>query len=510
MKNNVLFVLFFLSGILGFSQEKKYFFIGFTDKGTETYQPLECLSARAWLRYQKNNISFTAEDYPVSLAYTDSVNDYNVTILYQTKWLNGLIVTMSDTLIDDIQAYSFVDTIKYIGRKAVSSKPNVKIFSKPQSAATDEIIARKNLLGIDAVQTAGYDGSGVLIAVIDDGFMGVNTLNHFAHLDIVETYDYVANQVDVYHTDDHGTRALGGIGGKLDTLSLGGAPNASFALYLSENFNEEQPVEMYYWVVAAERADSIGANLINTSLGYVDFDAPFGTYSYQDYDGETIPISIGANIASQKGIVVVISAGNWGNKPWKYVGSPADAKGVIAVGAVDLNKNKGNFSSIGPTADGRIKPDICGVGVATYTINRNGALQAGNGTSYAGPQVTGLLAQLIQYHPQYTAQQIKDLLLQSAHQYNHPDNLLGYGVPDITTVLTGIEASIISQEIYLDINLKFNHKVQHCQVYTLTGKNIFSASDVGELNLAKEGVYIVHYTYKDKFYTQKIVQHKVK
>jgi len=300
-------------------------------------------------------------------------------------------------------------------------------------------LTQVEMINVPKLHDEGYSGKGVLITLIDSGF------NHqlhqaFKHLDILAERDFINKDFitrnedgqDSYSQHNHGTRVLSLIGGFSSGQIIGPAFGATYAFAKTEYIPSETRIEEDNWVAGIEWADSLGTDVVSTSLGYLDFDGGF-TYTYEDLNGQTMVTSIAASIAVQKGIVVVTSAGNEGNdKDWPYIISPADGVGVIAVGAVSSIGNRVTFSSIGPTVDGRIKPDIMAMGLSnTVVIPNDSALVGfGSGTSFAAPLVAGVCALLLEIHPDWTPVDIYNALTTTASQSNNPDNLFGYGIID--------------------------------------------------------------------------------
>jgi hypothetical protein len=212
---------------------------------------------------------------------------------------------------------------------------------------------------------------------------------------------------------------------------IGTSPDATIVCIRTEEVGSELRIEEDNWIAGAEYADSLGVDVINSSLGYTSFDNREMTYSYQDMDGNTARISIGADIAAKKGILVVNSAGNEGDGVWRYVGAPADADSVMAVGAVDRNRKKANFSSFGPTRDGRIKPSVSARGYQTVVATPTYRVDSVNGTSFSSPVMAGMVTSLWQAFPNKTNMEIKNAVEQSGDLATNPNNYLGYGIPDM-------------------------------------------------------------------------------
>jgi subtilisin family serine protease len=281
---------------------------------------------------------------------------------------------------------------------------------------------------------AGAHGEGILLGILDAGFLDADSLPAFAELrarnGIVFTRDLAYNDGDVYHDHWHGRSVLSCIAGHLPGQLLGTAPGVDVALLRTEVAETEYPWEEDNWVSGAELADSLGCDVLNSSLGYTQFDDSTMDHAYADLDGLTLRISIAAGIAARKGMIPVNSAGNSGGGPWHYIGAPADAIDILAVGAVGEDRQQAPFSSFGPSADGRVKPDVSAMGFRTVGLGAGGELALINGTSFSSPLVAGSTACLWQLHPDATAQRIMAAVRASASQHDGPDASLGYGIPD--------------------------------------------------------------------------------
>ena len=317
------------------------------------------------------------------------------------------------------------------GRKKISNGE----FEQSRSTGSTQNQLQLQMIGVDKMQAAGYHGEGVDVAVFDAGFIGVNTLPAFQALyqesRLKTTFNFVKNISDVYTDYNHGTEVLSIMAGNSSSY-LGGIYKANYYLFETEDVSSEYRVEEYNWLFAAERADSLGVDVINSSLGYNQFDDPSMDYTYQDLNGKTAVVSRAAHMAYLRGILVMNSAGNDGDDPWKYIIVPADAEGVIACGAVDDSGIRSSFSSIGPSADGRIKPDVAAVGGGAVIITDSGLVSTDDGTSFSSPLVTCLVAGLRQALSSAPAKEIYQLVINSASQASHPDDLLGYGIPNFT------------------------------------------------------------------------------
>src|SRR5690606_10333040 len=358
----------------------------------------------------------------------------SVLVLAQSKWLNAVYVRGDYQVILTLNNLSFVENIEFANKSLNSQGRKSTSIQKTIGAQKSLEIQENFLYGDSANQIQlhngeflhqqGFTGSGKIIAVIDTGFEGVNTTAPFQRLFdnnlILGGYNFVLRNDNIYTGGNHGTRVLSVIGGYQEYELIGTAPNAEFYLFVTEDPTSESPLEEALWVEAAEMADSLGVDIINTSLGYDTFDNPAHNHAYEDLDGNTTFISRGLNHAHSKGILCVTSAGNSGNSDWLYISAPADAQGSLTVGAVTSEGEYAWFSSIGPTFDQRIKPDVTAQGAATVFSNQNGNITAGNGTSFSAPVISGLAACLWSAYPTLTNVQLMQLIKQSAHLYQNP------------------------------------------------------------------------------------------
>ncbi len=427
----------------GFSQQKDYFVL-FKDKAASSYsteRPQEFLSERAINRRLLQKISIEQQDLPVNQTYVNQVQAL-AQVRYQSKWLNGVVVRTNQTVINQITRLPFVTGILWNGdlkNSATSSSIPEALarkskFEETHSADFGLSNVQNTMLGIDKMHEAGFTGTGVLIGVFDSGFSNAQNLGILRHLftgTLVETtWDFVNDEPNVYNDHSHGTNVLSVIAANQPGQFVGTAPNASFALFTTEDVFSETRIEELYWLLAAEKADSLGVDVINSSLGYYSFDNPAQNYAKTAMDGNTTLITRAADWAAAKGILVVTSAGNEGRSSWERITAPADADSVIAVGAVSANGEYVAFSSIGPSADGRVKPDLAAMGLSTTVGRPNNSVGASNGTSFSSPLVAGLAAGMRQAFPSLSAMQIRELLIKSGSQSDTPDTFLGFGIPN--------------------------------------------------------------------------------
>jgi hypothetical protein len=393
-----------------------------------------------------------------------------------------------------------------------------------------------DMIGGVCLDNNGFRGQGMVIAVLDGGFRNVDVMLAFDSLrmnnHILGTYDFVEGDNSVYEDDSHGSYVLSCMGANLPGDLIGTAPEADYWLLRSEDATSEYIVEEYFWAAAAEFADSVGADLINSSLGYTTFDDFTQDHSYADMDGNTTPGSRAADVAASRGILVCNSAGNSGSSPWTFIGAPADADSILAIGAVDGSGNYASFSSHGPSADGQVKPAVVAKGEGTTLAGLSGGTFTGNGTSFSSPVLCGMAACLWQAHPSFSNMQIMSQIIQSASQYASPDTYLGYGIPDFcaANLALGGNPYQLGEEDNLfitgpnpfDNELLFSFysvknqwlKVQLCDASgrTVLDEEIFSASNASNhyridvLPGLARGIYILRIKSETGTYMRKLVK----
>lgn len=414
-----------------------------TDKNNSPYsifKPSEYLSARAIARRRRMHIPINEQDLPVNPNYIQAVQRQGAIVHNTSKWLNSITIEADSILLPKLRALPFVQKITLVGfeRKTTNSKGAAnKIPRSPYQPATNPYGAAYHqlaMLGADKLHQQNYKGQGKLIAVLDGGFMNVDAMPFFDSLFLNnrmwQGYDFVERDAYVYEGGSHGTNVLSTMAANIPGVMIGTAPDASYVCIKTEDGASETKAEEDNWVAGAEFADSLGADIISSSLGYNEFDIPSQNYTYQDLNGVTGFASKGAGIAVTKGLVVVNSAGNSGAKPWKYIGVPADGIDVLAVAAVDSMQYKGGFSSFGPASDGRVKPDVAAMGVKSVLADMaKTTTRKGNGTSYACPILAGFVASLWSSSPQTTNYQVIHSIRQAGSIATQPDDKLGYGIP---------------------------------------------------------------------------------
>lgn len=414
---------------------KIYFFKN--KKGTlgQLSNPLTFLSQKALDRRIKNNVSVDSLDLPVSKFYLDSLTKLGYSIHSSSKWLNAVIINTDDIQNNALLNLGFIEKSNTLSRleKVSSNTLNRKSqVNNIQSIDYGDMAIQNAMLGLDLANNEGFTGQNITVAVLDGGFYNANIMTEFnysfSNNKILFTYDFVNKKTSVYQEDGHGTNVLSLLASNNQGSFVAGAFDANYILLKTEDIPNENKLEEINWILGAELADSAGADLISTSLGYNTFDNTTLSYTYADMNGNTSFISKGASIAFKKGILVIVSAGNEGANSWGKICTPADSPDVIAVGAVDVNNTIGSFSSRGPSADGRIKPDVCGPGVSVYVSSSNGSYKS-NGTSFACPMISALATAFWSANFNLKAAEMKDLIIRSGDKYDNPNNNYGNGVP---------------------------------------------------------------------------------
>ena len=446
MKKNIFVVLikaylaFSAFNLYGQTQPVKYW-IPFIDKSNNPFsieRPLEFLSYRALLRREKQSIAITVTDLPVNPFYIDSIKRMGFKIINSSKWLNGVVVSTDDTsLLEKIKKIDFVKQ----SIKQVSCYPNfqlqkqgIKQWEKNLEGFPDYGNSENQITMLkgDYLHRQGYEGEGMLIAIEDAGFTNANNISSLQNIwisnRVVAMKDFVKDSLSILEAHSHGTLVFSIIAGILSQVMYGTATQANFALIRTEDGGSECIIEEYNWACGAEFADSLGADVINTSLGYSLFNNTSQNHTYMDMDGKTTPIAIAADIAASKGMLIVVSAGNEGANKWRRITTPADAINVLTVGAVDETGIITNFSSRGPSYDKRVKPDVCAQGLSTVAQSENGSIINVSGTSCSAPLITGLATCLWEANPQASNMEIMEAIRQGSSQFEHPDSLYGYGI----------------------------------------------------------------------------------
>lgn len=441
MKYWLLFLCLF-AAVPSWSENTYYRFrVYLKDKGNQTCNtdhPEAFLSEAAILRREQQQIPVSYSDLPISNSYKEQLANCGCALITESRWLSTVVVEYPDSsLVEKLKRLAFVDSVCWVwkGKHIPLQEPDhtetlhidKKTLRNRYGYAQKQIRMMKG----DKLHKRGFKGEGMRIAVIDAGFTDVNRIDAFASTHIEGTRNIVYPGKTVYASDAHGTKVLSCLAANLPGIMTGTAPEATYWLIKSEDSNGESPIEQDYWAAAVEYADSVGAYIISSSLGYFDFDEPATDYTHEDLAGWKAFISQAAQMAAEKGLLVFTSAGNEGNTRWEKITVPADTPDILTVGAVTEKQKRSDFSSMGPTADGRIKPDVAAMGTNCCVIEPGGFIRQANGTSFSTPILAGLGACLWQALPQLNAAEIRALIKQYASQAKQPDNELGFGVPNM-------------------------------------------------------------------------------
>lgn len=459
-------LLLCLTGLTGLTagaqaSESYRFRVYLKDKGTSGYtldHPEAYLSQEAIQRRIRHRIPITETDLPIAAAYLDTLSAAGVQPVVQSKWLGTVVVAASDSLVaGKLEHLSIVDSVKWVwkGDSNAFCAPSAPAPERSAKAGTAECVAppfrdttrliptdqplkekygyatrQIRMLNGIRLHEAGYRGAGMRVAVIDAGFEHVDRISVFDSLKLLGTHNIVFPGASVFEGDDHGTKVVSCLAANAPGVMIGTAPEASYWLIKSEDNRSEFPIEEDYWAAAVEFADSVGVEVITSSLGYFTFDIDTLSHTRAELDGQTAHISRAACMAASKGLLLFSSAGNEGGGPWEKITFPADAPDILTIGAVNERKQKSSFSSTGLTADYRIKPDIVALGTGCCVVDPTGNIRYANGTSFATPIVAGLGICLWQAFPFLSHKELIDYLHQSGSRHTHPDAELGYGLPD--------------------------------------------------------------------------------
>ena len=433
----------------GQSPVYSYFYrVYLRDKGdvfSGKFSATDLLSPRAIERRQKAGIQVPDfRDYPVNRDYINKISLSGLKLHTTSKWMNtALFKSQSFFDIKILLDLPFVSDVKVVKTPGNKNRYSDKLDF--QTVQTDLPPFDRPITMINGypMHNSGYDGKNILIAILDGGFLYSDQITSLDDLrsrnGIKKTWDFVKNNESVNNANVHGTAVLSVLAGQIPGMIEGTAPGADYLLLKTEDVESEFPCEEDFWAAGAEYADSLGADIISSSLGYFNFDDPSLNYKYSDLNGNTAFVTRVADIAASKGILVVNSAGNERNSAWKRIIFPSDGDSVVAVGAVDGNNLISDFSSAGPSADGRIKPDNVAMGVNVPVQTSGSSVVRSSGTSFSCPIISGMAACLMQAVPRALNSDIIKVLHSSADKYSFPDSLYGYGIPDIVLALTELQ-----------------------------------------------------------------------
>lgn len=502
----VTFLLLFLTAAL-FAQAQvatNIYWVQFTDKNNSPYSidnPEAYLSERALQRRANQGISIDEYDIPVNPQYLQAVADCGAQLLNPSKWLNGVSVyTTHSNVIDAINALEFVAEVRNCPNDPKAQEMKERWLANEMKAVESQNKTRGyygggetqiNQLNGNILHENGYQGEGMIVAVLDGGFVGTDTHLCFDNMReegrFLGVRDFVFGSTSVYSQSTHGTSCLSTMAAYVPNTFVGTAPKASYFLMHTEDGYSENIIEEYNWVSGAELADSIGADVCSTSLGYVDFDMGQWNHPFEHFDGKTAPMTIGAEIAASRGMVCLNAAGNDGDGICT-LGIPADAEHILTIGAVNGNGYRAYFSSVGPTYDDRIKPDVMAMGEDSYVASGNfyNEYYNGSGTSFATPILAGAITCLRQYNPYISVQEFCDVVRQCGNRANNPDVRYGYGIPDLALAMDLLHVEDNPMQVDQIINvypnpakgevrvaLKEGHNAD-VTVYDIMGRQLFN------------------------------------
>lgn len=538
----LLFILLIFSSQFIFSQEEALvFFADKEDVAASLANPITILTQAAINRKSAQGISIDERDVPLNEIYKTQINSApGVTVLAKSKWLNAVYVRGNYANINSLSNLPFVTEVEFmnkdLNRSFPKSTPKDKFEIEKQRRVEYNYGAARNqveMIGVDQLHQNGYNGEGITVAFMDNGYPNVLSNPAFSHVRnegrLLGYYDFVARSQNTDGTGNHGAHTFSDAAAIVensnpDRAFVGTGPKASYYLFVTEDSYSESPVEEAYWVEALERADSLGVYVSNTSLGYQDFDNPNYAHSYEDLDGQTTIAARGANASFDKGMITVTSAGNDGNG-FGYVATPGDAPGAFTIGAVDSAGMYVDFSSYGPNSAGVIKPDVMAQGRYSAIVNQFGQVDYSNGTSFSSPITAGAVASLWQAVPHLKNDVVMQAIRESASLYNSPTYNMGYGIPDFGVALTSLLQ--LSTEQYMqetlfavypnpvssEINILFPKNADQAifTLYNILGKKVLQAKTTPlknsvDIAYLPSGMYIASITSNNKTTSFKIIK----
>lgn len=535
----LLLVLTILSIQQGVAQSQDAWVI-FADKENveaSLADPILIMTQEAIDRKELQGTPIDERDVPINENYVTQIkNASGITVLSKSKWMNCVYIIGSQSNIEALLDLPFVTNVEYadtslnlfpgapIENKFALEEANQRINYNYGSAAN-----QIEMLSGDYLHELDYTGEGMIVAVLDAGFPSIDTNPGFQKMRdenrILGTYDFEARTENVDGTSTHGFKTSSDIGGFLQDEFVGTAPQASFYFFVTEYDPTETPAEEAWWVEALERSDSLGVDVVNTSLSYRVFDNPSYDYTYEDLNGQTTFSARGANIAFDKGMILVTSAGNGGNSSFPTVRTPGDSPGTLTVGAVSSNGNYAYFSSIGPTVDGRIKPDVMAQGASAAVINTGGDVDFNNGTSFSSPIMAGVVTCLWQSRPEVPNGYIMQIIRESANLYNNPTDEMGYGIPNFEDAYAALQELGLEDEFLMSnfalypnpvtskINISFPEGISNATftIYSILGNKVLSTEISRNLNSVNmeslnSGMYIASINSNNKQISFKIIK----
>ncbi|QNJ98324.1 S8 family peptidase [Constantimarinum furrinae] len=518
-------------------QDAWVFFADKEDVQASIANPISILTQESIDRKTMHGVVIDERDVPVNESYISTIkNQTGITVFAKSKWMNCVYVQGTQNNIENLLGLPFVTDVEYADKDlnlipdhtpaadkfAIENDQSRVVYNYGDATNQTEMI------GIDYVHEQNFTGEDMIVAVMDSGFPNFASNPGFANIisegRLLGTFDFFSRTTNVTGTGSHGISTSSDIGGFIQDEFVGTAPNASFYLFRTEYGPDENPREEAWWVEALERADSLGVDVVNTSLSYQEYDNSNYSHSYADLDGQTTFAARGANLAFDKGMLLVSSAGNAGNG-FGTVATPADAPGVLTVGAVDLNGNYVSFSSRGPTVDGRVKPDVMAKGLDAAVISQNGNVTTSNGTSFSSPIMAGAVTSLWEVRPELRNYQIMQIVRESAHLFHNPTNEMGYGIPNFedaynAVITLGLEDEMLDKyfALYpnpvvdvLHISFPEDSNSADLVIYNVLGTKIMETPitrDRNRIDMSSftSGIYLVTITSGTKRNSYKIVK----
>ena len=417
-------------------------------------------------------------DAPLCADYLDVLDEHGVSTAQQSRWLNAISIPADQ--VETALQFPFVVHVSRAGSYQIQEEALAEDFAYGAGDWPTDMIR------LDSLHRLGYTGKGVTIGVFDGGFRNLDSIAGFDSLRtqgrLIAHRDFSLNKPLGFNQSAHGMQVMSIMAAHQEDSIIGTAPHANYILARTEVSGSETHQEEFNWINAMEWADSIGVDIIHSSLGYSLFDSLQGDYAYADMDGETTIITIAAELAASRGILISNSAGNSGNDPWFYITAPCDGPNVLCVGAVDSFRNKPLFSSFGPSSDGRVKPDVMALGVRNTIYTPEGNLRTGSGTSFSGPVIAGAVACLMQAHPNRSAREIMDAVIQSADRYQNPDSAYGFGIPDMVKADSLLRITLSrSQPMPLSLKVYPNPSSDIVRIQCSPGSNYQLLSTDGQI-----------------------------
>ncbi|MDR1720149.1 MAG: S8 family peptidase [Dysgonamonadaceae bacterium] len=543
-KHGFLFLLIFALLLPAYAQEPDpsgfMFRLLLKDKGNPPFtldNPSEYLSQKAIDRRTKQGINIDSTDLPIDPVYLSRIKEQNATIKAVSKWVNTVVVYVSDSNdVNSLKALPFVDSAVFVWKGTLI---NSVLKGDPLSSVKYEYEKTSNVSYYgdayyqihlhkgELLHEEGFRGEGMTIGVIDGTFLNATQIEGFNRDQIRDvknfTHQHEYNSLDA--SASHGTKVLSCMLSEKPGSMVGTAPKADYYLIQTEVNGEEFLVEEDFWIAGIEYADSVGVDVVNSSLGYTHFDLPEMNHTHAQLDGNSVLISKAASMAADKGMLVFIAAGNEGNKTWIKISFPADADNIVAVGAVRQSTDNpvSTFSSMGFTADGRIKPDLMAVGTNAAIVGESGNVGDGSGTSFASPILAGLGACLWQALPDLTNKQIIAALKKNANRFLMPDSIYGYGIPDVyqayrenKTPIDAIENNPRILQVDVNSDLLFiNLPLEDCRncclmIFSALGTKIFERTSITEsidIRFLSKGIYIAYLNVGNKRYVRKFIKY---